>query len=81
VGGAIAFHVFFSLFPLMILLVTVASLFVDRDRAGKEVIAYMESYVPISGAMQHHIRFFVKPLMICCRAGGKRWISSTQVLL
>jgi YihY family inner membrane protein len=54
-GGAFAFHVFFSLFPLMILLVTVASFFVDRDRAGQEVIAYMESYVPISGAMQHHI--------------------------
>ena len=39
----------------MVLLVTIASSFVDRDRAGKEVIAYMESYIPISGAMQHHI--------------------------
>lgn len=54
-GGAFAFHVFFSLFPLIILLVAIASIFVDRDRAGKEVIAYMESYVPISGEMQHHI--------------------------
>jgi len=48
-AGAFAFHAFFSLFPLMVLLVTIASIFVDRDRAGKEVIAYMESYVPISG--------------------------------
>jgi len=54
-GGAFAFHAFFSLFPLMVLLVTIASSFIDRDRAGKEVIAYMESYVPISGAMQHRI--------------------------
>jgi YihY family inner membrane protein len=54
-AGAFAFHVFFSLFPLMILLVTIASFFVDRDRAGKEVIAYMESYVPITGEMQHRI--------------------------
>jgi YihY family inner membrane protein len=54
-AGAFAFNVFFSLFPLMILLVTIASSFVDRDRAGKEVIAYMESYVPISGEMQRHI--------------------------
>lgn len=54
-AGAFAFNAFFSLFPLMILLVTIASPFVDRDRAGKEVIAYMESYVPISGAMQRHV--------------------------
>jgi hypothetical protein len=39
----------------MVLLVTIASFFIDRDRAGKEVIAYMESYISISGAMQHHI--------------------------
>jgi Ca2+-transporting ATPase len=54
-GAAFAFNAFFSLFPLMVLLVTVASSFVDRDRAGKEVIASMESYVPISGEMQRHI--------------------------
>ena len=54
-AGAFAFHAFFSLFPLMVLLVTIASLFVDRDRAGKEVIAYMKSYIPISGGMQQYI--------------------------
>jgi YihY family inner membrane protein len=54
-AGAFAFNAFFSLFPLMVLLVTVASSFVDRDRAGKEVIAYVESYVPISGEMQRQI--------------------------
>jgi YihY family inner membrane protein len=54
-AGAFAFNAFFSLFPLMVLLVTIASFFVDRDRAGKEVIAYMESYIPISGEMQRHI--------------------------
>jgi Ca2+-transporting ATPase len=54
-AGAFAFNAFFSLFPLTVLLVTAASSFVDRDRAGKEVIAYMESYVPISGEMQRHI--------------------------
>ena len=54
-AGAFAFNAFFSLFPVMILLVTIASFFVDRDRAGTEVVAYMESYVPISGEMQRHI--------------------------
>jgi len=54
-AGAFAFNAFCSLFPLMVLLVTIASFFVDRDRAGKEVIAYMGSYVPINGEMQRHI--------------------------
>jgi uncharacterized BrkB/YihY/UPF0761 family membrane protein len=40
----------------MILLVTIASSFVDRDRSVTEVVAYMESYVPIGGEMQRHIR-------------------------
>jgi Ca2+-transporting ATPase len=54
-AGAFAFNAFFSLFPVMLLLVTVASFFVDRDRAGKAVIAHMESYVPISGELQHQV--------------------------
>jgi Ca2+-transporting ATPase len=54
-AGAFAFNAFFSLFPLMVLLVTIASFFVDGDRAGKEVIAYMEGSVPISGEMQRNI--------------------------
>jgi Ca2+-transporting ATPase len=54
-AGAFAFNAFFSLFPLMILVVTIASSFVGRDGAGKEVIAYMQSYVPISGEMQRHV--------------------------
>jgi len=54
-AGSFAFHAFFALFPLMVLLVTIVSFFIDRDRAGKVVIAFMESYVPISGDMQRHI--------------------------
>src|SRR5271169_4308796 len=54
-AGSFAFHAFFSLFPLMILLVTIVSFFIDWDRAGKVVIAFMESYVPISGERQHYI--------------------------
>lgn len=54
-AGTFAFNAFFSLFPLMILLVTIASVVIDRDRAGQEIIAYLESYVPISGEMQRYI--------------------------
>jgi YihY family inner membrane protein len=54
-ASAFAFNAFFALFPLMVLLVTITSFFVDRERAGEKVIAYMEGYVPIGGEMQHHI--------------------------
>lgn len=54
-AGAFAFNAFFSLFPLMILLVTIASAVIDRDQAGTAVIAYVETYVPISGDMQSYI--------------------------
>jgi YihY family inner membrane protein len=54
-AAAFAHYAFFSLFPLIVLFVTIASAFVDRDRAGTEVIAYVERYVPIRGEMQSHI--------------------------
>jgi Ca2+-transporting ATPase len=54
-AGAFAFNAFFSLFPLMILLVAFVSSFVDRNIAAAEVIAYIESYVPINGEMQKYI--------------------------
>ncbi|MDO9104856.1 MAG: YihY/virulence factor BrkB family protein [Methylovulum sp.] len=54
-AAAFAHYAFFSLFPLIVLFVTIASMFIDHVRAGTEVIAYVESYVPISGDMQHYI--------------------------
>lgn len=54
-AGAFAFQAFFSLFPMMVLLVTVASVFIARDRAATEVIAYVGTYVPISGDMRAYI--------------------------
>lgn len=52
---AFAYNAFFSLFPLMVLLVTIASLFIERDQAGIQIIAYIETYVPLSGDMQTYI--------------------------
>ncbi|WP_340123612.1 HAD-IC family P-type ATPase [Methylobacter svalbardensis] len=54
-AAAFAHYAFFSLFPMIILIVTIASAFIDRDRAGTEVIAYIETYVPINGEMQNTI--------------------------
>jgi Ca2+-transporting ATPase len=54
-AAAFAFNAFLSLFPAMVLLVTMSWFFVDSDRAGKQVIAYIENYVPISGELQRQI--------------------------
>ena len=54
-AGAFAFNAFFSLFPLIVLFVTIASSFIDRDKAGTEIIYYVENYFPLSGEMQHYI--------------------------
>ncbi|HCY75131.1 MAG TPA: hypothetical protein DHV28_04365 [Ignavibacteriales bacterium] len=54
-AGAFSFNMFFSLFPLIVLFVTIASTFIDRDRAGKVIITYIENYVPISGEMHNYI--------------------------
>lgn len=54
-AGAFAFNAFFSLFPLIILLVTIASTFTSWDSAGAKVISYIEDYIPLSGEMQGYI--------------------------
>lgn len=54
-AGSFSFNMFFSLFPIIILFVTIASTFIERDQAGKVVIFYIESYVPISGEMHNYI--------------------------
>lgn len=54
-ASAFAYHAFFSLFPLMVLLVAIASRFIDPDRAATEIIAWVESHVPLSGDMQSYV--------------------------
>ena len=54
-AGAFSFNAFFSLFPLIVLFVTIASVFIDADQAGQEIIAYLERIVPVNGEMQHYI--------------------------
>ena len=54
-AGAIAFYAFFALFPLIILLVTFGSVLIDKGDAEQKVIAYVESYIPLSESMQSYI--------------------------
>jgi YihY family inner membrane protein len=54
-AGAFSFNAVFSLFPLIILFVIIASGFVDRDHAVKAIISYTESYIPISDNMKGYI--------------------------
>lgn len=54
-AGSIAYFGFFSLFPLIILFVSVISVFINKDQAGKAVIAFSETYFPITGEMQQFV--------------------------
>jgi YihY family inner membrane protein len=54
-AAAFAHFAFFSLFPLTLLFVSVAALFIDREQAGTVIIAYIQSYIPIGKSMQSYL--------------------------
>ena len=54
-AAAFTLFAFFSLFPVILLLVTFAALFIDREQAGTVVIAYIKSYIPIGVDMQSYL--------------------------
>ena len=54
-AAAFAHYTLFSLFPLTILLVTLASFFVDRNQAEAQVIAYIKVYVSLTRELQNSI--------------------------
>ncbi len=54
-AAAFAYAAFFSFFPLMIILVTLASVFIDHNMAANAIIEYIKKYIPLSGSMQSYI--------------------------
>jgi membrane protein len=46
-AAAFAYYAFFSLPSLIVLLVTIGSFFTDRNRVAREVVGYVENYVPL----------------------------------
>lgn len=54
-AGAAAHFAFFSLFAAVIVCIAAASLFFERDRASREVIAFIEAYVPLGTTARDHI--------------------------
>jgi YihY family inner membrane protein len=62
-AAATAHYAFFSLFPLIVLFVTLASTFIDRDRATSSILAYIETYLPIGAARKTYIFDIVSDVM------------------
>ncbi len=54
-AGSFAFNAFFALFPLIILIATVASFFVDRRGAAQVIVTYGELYVPLDAVTKTRI--------------------------
>jgi membrane protein len=54
-AAAFAYYAFFSLPSMLVLFVTIGSFFVDRDRAARAVVGYVENYVPLDAAGKDRI--------------------------
>lgn len=52
-AAAFAYYLLLSFLPLVILLVTAGSLFVERDVATQAVVQWVKHYVPLTGAQEH----------------------------
>ena len=62
-AASFAYYAFFSLFPLVLLAVTIASFFLDRDRASREVIGYFENYAPLKAQTSHDLYATINDLV------------------
>jgi Ca2+-transporting ATPase len=54
-AAAFAYSAFFALFPLILLLVTLASFIFDRATASSVVVAYAQKYIPVSGGLEERV--------------------------
>jgi len=52
-AAAFAYYLLLSFLPLVILLVTAGSLFVERDVATQAVVQWAKNYVPLTGEQEH----------------------------
>lgn len=75
---AFAYNAFFSLFPLIILLVTFASVFTTWDSAGTTVIDYVQSYIPLTDEMQSYIFSTIAGVM---KSRGQASVVASLILL
>lgn len=54
-AAAFAYSAFFSLFPLIVLIVTGTSHFFDKSAASGMVVGFIGNYIPITGEMKHYV--------------------------
>jgi YihY family inner membrane protein len=52
-AAAFAYYLLLSFLPLVILMVTAATLFVERDLATQAVVQWVKHYVPLTGDQEH----------------------------
>ncbi len=73
-----AFNAFFSLFPLIILLVAIASRLTGLNSPATAVITYVESYIPLGSEMQSYIFNTIAGVM---DARGKASVIAILILI
>ena len=54
-AAAFAFYAFFSFFPIILLIVTTASLFIDKATVSGNIIEFLKQYMPLDDAQQNQL--------------------------
>lgn len=75
---AFAFNAFFSLFPLIILLVAIAAGLTGLNNPATAIITYVESYIPLGSEMQSYIFNTIAGVM---KARGKAGVIAILLLV
>ncbi|MBB6050789.1 YihY/virulence factor BrkB family protein [Armatimonas rosea] len=77
-AAAFTYYAFFSLFPLIVLFVTVAAAFIDREQAGAAVLGYLRDYIPITGELQRSL-FATLTGVIEARGQASLWATALLI--
>src|SRR5581483_2415760 len=46
-AASFAYYAFFALFPLILLFITIGSMFVDQERASSAIVSFVNDYIPL----------------------------------
>jgi YihY family inner membrane protein len=62
-AASFAYYAFFALFPLILLFVSVASMFVDEVRASNAIIAFVDQFIPAGSGEENIITSTINGVM------------------
>jgi len=77
-AAAFAYYLMLSLFPMVFILVSAGSLFVERKVATREVVQWIEQYFPLTGEQEHGAEETIREIL---ERRGKINLAAVPLLL